>query len=90
VEALRLFHPDLPIFCLAADPEAALAIGCPRLPDGGDDLVLQLGGFSDGGTFWREPSRLPADIVRRARDRYEQTGDLVEAAYEVARGLSPG
>jgi len=53
VEALRLFHPDLPVFCLAADQEAAV------------------------------------EIVRRARDRYQRTGDLVEAAYELAKGLPP-
>src|SRR5512134_1102611 len=90
VEALRLFHPGLPVFCLAAKQEAAVVIGCPRLSEGADELELHLSGFSDGGAHWREPSRLPAEIVRRARDRYQRTGDLVEAAYEVAKGLSPG
>lgn len=90
VEALRLFHPDLPVLCLAADQAAAALIRCPRLSEGADELERHLAEFSDGGASWREPSRLPAEIIRRARDRYERTGDLVEAAYEVAKGLPPG
>jgi CheY-like chemotaxis protein len=90
VETLRLFHPGIPVFCLAADQEAAVVIGCPRLSDGAEELEKHLSGFSDGGAYWREPSRLPVEIARRARDRYARTGDLVEAAYEVAKGLPPG
>jgi CheY-like chemotaxis protein len=89
VETLRLFHPDLPVFCLAVDQAAAVVMGCPRWPDGAEDLERQLHGSDDAGSDWRGASRLPADIARRARHRYERTGDLTEAAYEVARGLPP-
>jgi CheY-like chemotaxis protein len=89
VETLRLLRPDLPVFCLASEPEAAVVVGCPTVSDGADELESHLRGYTDGGAHWLRPSRLPPDVARRARDRFERSGDLVEAAFEVARGLPP-
>jgi CheY-like chemotaxis protein len=90
VETLRLLRPELPVFCLAAEQEAAVMAGCPRVSEEAEELELHLSGFSGGGPAWREPSRLSATIAQRALERYRRTGDLVEAAHEIAKGLPLG
>ena len=90
VETLRLLRPELPVFCLAAERDAAVVAGCPRISEEAEDLEVHLSGFSGGSPAWREPSRLSAALALRARERYRRTGDLLEAAHEIAKGLPLG
>lgn len=90
VETLRLFRPEMPVFCLSTGGEAPIEVGCPTLSDGGEELDVYLRLFQENGTTWSESTALSPDWVRRVRERYARTTDLVEAAYEVARALDPG
>lgn len=89
IEVLRLFHPDIPVLCLAGEETLAVALGCPRVSEGGAELGPELRRLEESRSAWRESCSLSAEVAQRARERYRQTGDLVEAAYEVARGLLP-
>ncbi len=89
VETLRLFRPDLPVFCLPVGQASAAVAGCAQLPDGPGGLELDLPPSDSGGAHRIDPSRLPLDAVQRARARYLRTADLLEAAQEVAKGLPP-
>ena len=90
VETLRLFRPELPVFCLSDREEAAVLVGCTMLSDAAEELEVQLRAFHEAGGRWREASQLAATVISRARERYQRTADLVEAMYEVAKGLPPG
>ncbi|HUF34775.1 MAG TPA: response regulator [Gemmatimonadales bacterium] len=87
VEVLRLLHPDIPVLCLAGEESSAVALGCPRVSEGGAELGPELRRLDESRSAWRESSSLSADVRQRACERYRRTGDLVEAAYEVARGM---
>lgn len=87
VETLRLFRPDLPVLCISAREESAILVGCTVLSESADELEVQLRAFNEGSVQWREPSHLTAAVITRARERYERTADLVEALYEVAKGI---
>jgi CheY-like chemotaxis protein len=89
VETLRLFHPGIPVMCIRPEPPSAVAIACPEVSDHGAELELQLRQVEGERELWAQSTSLPADAVRRARERYARTSDLVEAAEEVARGLLP-
>lgn len=86
VETLRLFHPRLPVFCLSDGPGATVEIGCPTVSAGAEELEAHLRVFA-GNNGWGESTCLDPDAVRRVRERYARTGDLVEAAHEVVRAL---
>lgn len=87
VETLRLFHPRLPVFCLSDGPGATVEIGCPTVSAGAEELEAHLRVFAGGNNGWGESTCLDPDAVRRVRERYARTGDLVEAAHEVVRAL---
>jgi CheY-like chemotaxis protein len=87
IETLRLFRPELPVFCLGSAEGAAVEVGCPTVSEAGEELELHLQAFADGGDGWRDTSRLAPEAIRRACERYDATRDLVEAAYEITKGL---
>lgn len=87
IETLRLFRPTLPVFCIAPEPREAVEVGCPTVSEGGEELESQLEAFAGDGQIWRESSRLSPAIIRKARHRFQRSRDLVEAAYEVSKGL---
>ena len=89
IETLRLFRPELPVFCLGSAHGAAVEVGCPTVSEGTEELEVHLEAFATNGVAWAETSRLGPEVIRRARERYGRNRDLVEAAYEVSRGL-PG
>ena len=90
IETLRLLRPELPVFCLGSPREAVVEVGCPTVSEAGEDLEGHLQAFAADGDAWRQSSRLPSDAIRRVRERYARTGDLVEASHEVARSLPAG
>ena len=88
IEALRLFRPDLPVLCLSntrlvAGVEVA---GCLGKPLQMDELSTALEERTKG---W-EPQTLfglSEGATARAQARFVASGDLVEAAMELGRGL---
>jgi CheY-like chemotaxis protein len=87
IETLRLLRPELPVFCLGQARGATVEVGCPTVAEGAEELELHLQAFADAGTAWQETTRLTSDTIRRVRESYGRTADLVEAAFEAARGL---
>jgi CheY-like chemotaxis protein len=88
VETLRLFRPDLPVFCMCAvkaGSEAAEIRRCLAKPLRDDALGAALAEGVDGWTP-REAGRVPEAAAARAKACFAAGGDLVEAALELARG----
>jgi DNA-binding response OmpR family regulator len=92
-ETLRQFRPGFPVICVSR-AGAALGSerggGCLAKPVDEAELALRIEAVSAGReSNWEGGSGAPDDVAERARARYEATGDLVEAAFELARGM-PG
>jgi hypothetical protein len=88
VDTLRLFRPDLPTLCVSSRSAAAAANGrrCLVKPLQGSELQLAL---DNGHAHGDGRPAVPESSIARARARYAQVGDLVEAALELARAASP-
>ena len=87
LETLQLFRPDLPVLCLSAHAVGVPA-GCLRKPMQPDELDAQLAALEAGAPSWQTlPSSAGAEAINRARARFAQRNDLVEAALELAKGL---
>jgi DNA-binding response OmpR family regulator len=92
IRTLRLFHPELPIVCLAgAEPSAAAreAGQCVAKPVRASALHAQLTDALAGGRLMTDLATLPGDAIARARACYASSGSLLEAAREIARAM-PG
>lgn len=89
IETLRLFRPELPVFCFEPGSRTAVEVGCRTLSEEAEELESHLQAFAGDGQSWQDMSRLAPDVVRQARERYQRTGDLLEAAQEVSKGLPP-
>jgi CheY-like chemotaxis protein len=92
VETLRLFRPDLPVLCLVSSRAilgAPTMDGCLLKPIQSTELRAAVDAALRGGASAWEP-RLTDGITEaataRARARFAQAGDLVEAALELSRG----
>ena len=86
IETLRLFHPAIPVLGTGSREGTAVAIGCPELVDGIEERLHSVAGESgDGAAHFR----LPFEVAQRARERYQRTADLVEAAQIVATAVPP-
>jgi CheY-like chemotaxis protein len=88
VETLRLFRPELPVICLAAPGQSApelSAAACVAKPlvDGRLHFDLQTA-LRDGAPPVILGTASP-DAIARARARYAVSGDLLDAARELAR-----
>jgi CheY-like chemotaxis protein len=83
VDTLRLFRPDLPSYCLAVMVMAGGRPPCLAKPLRDADLNAVLKEIAVG---WapQEGPELRAEVVSRARQRFNVTSDLVEAAYELS------
>lgn len=92
VETLALCRPDLPVLCLGEARAAGVATsvsGCVTKPLQEDDLEDRMRSMLSGaGPQWRLSSPAAPDVVARAHAKYRATGDLVEAALELSRGMS--
>lgn len=89
IEALRLFRPDLAVVCVSGRRSAVLPGGCLQKPVQADELDVQLGAIRGGmPTRWEAPVLADDQAIARAKARYALAGDLVEAALELARGLT--
>lgn len=88
VDTLRLFRPDLPTICVSNRSAAVAANGrrCLVKPLQGSELQLAL---ENGHAHGDDRPAVPESVIARARARYAQVGDLVEAAMELARAASP-
>lgn len=85
-ETLRLFRPDLRTVCLSSRSELVSGGRClPKPLEGAHLRAIMEGAFADGDGH----GALPERYLVRARARFAQGGDLVEAALELARGLGP-
>ena len=91
-ETLLHFRPTLPVLCLSSAAEFGNGVPCLPKPVQSVDLAAWLSGVlgGDGGSV-RQPATLtaPPDAVARAQSRYGVTGNLLDAAKELARGM-PG
>jgi CheY-like chemotaxis protein len=85
VEALRIFHPGLPVFCMSRRV-TALPAGClrkPIVPEVLDSLFEPTSDVSEEG--WE--LSVDEETVAEMRARYGSGMDLVEAALELSKGL---
>jgi CheY-like chemotaxis protein len=88
METLRLFRPDLPVFCMSAARTAPGALEIPSclpkpLLHGALEAALAEG---DNGWKPRDVGRVSEKAAARARACFAAGGDLVEAALELTRG----
>ena len=88
MEAIRIFHPRLPVYCMDTDLVGAATGGstrCLSKPLLESELDATLREIADG---WSPPTGfdLPEESIARARARFAAGGDLVEAALELSRG----
>ena len=92
IETLRLFRPSLPVVCLTAAEQSAVgaAMGnCLPKPVRPDELRAQLEDALAGvGSAFSAATVTPA-AVARAQAEFAVSGNLLEAARELARGM-PG
>jgi CheY-like chemotaxis protein len=85
VETLRIFHPELPVFCMSRRV-TVLPAGCLRKPIVPDALDSLLEPASDASSEDWELS-VDEETVAGMRARYGTRRDLVEAALELSKRL---
>jgi CheY-like chemotaxis protein len=85
MEALRIFRPDLPVYCMSRRV-TALPARCLRKPIGSETLDAMLEPASESAIGDWELS-LDEETIAEARARYGSGQDLVEAALELSKGL---
>jgi CheY-like chemotaxis protein len=96
VETLRLFHPELPVLCMGegkAIGVLAAPTGCLSKPLQAEELrgQLQAALAKAAPPHWEPGAESPVDqVALRARARYAEGRNLVEAALEIARGYQEG
>ena len=91
VETLRIFRPDLRVFCMDAARTLAGAARyrqCLSKPLQGAELEAALI-ESAGGWELQGLVEIPETVAARVRARFAVVGDLVEAALELHRGAEP-
>jgi CheY-like chemotaxis protein len=85
VEALRMFRPELPVYCMSRRV-TALPARCLRKPIGAEALDALLEPGSESPVDDWELS-VDEETVAEVRARYGSGRDLVEAALELSKGL---
>ena len=91
IETLRHFRPEIPVVCLAGIDGSAPgydAASCLSKPIRQMDLLLQLEGAITGTSSPLLLTTVDPEAVERARWRFTESGDLLQAAREIARGLA--
>jgi DNA-binding response OmpR family regulator len=90
-ETLRRFRPEVPVVCMRralASRVAGAAGGCLSKPIDEDELAaLVEAACARRASNWVGDAGAPTQAVELARARFEATGDLVEAAFELAKGM---
>jgi DNA-binding response OmpR family regulator len=95
IETLRLFRPELPVLCMGEGKAVgvlAAPSGCLAKPLQVDELRLQLQAALTRTTqHWEaESGQHSHQAALRARARYAEGKNLVEAALELARAYQEG
>ncbi len=85
LEVLRMFRPDLPVYCMSRRV-TALPARCLRKPIDPEALDALLGPGSESPVDNWELS-LDEDTIAEVRARYGSGRDLVEAALGLSKGL---
>ena len=91
-ETLRHFRPTLPVLCMSASFSGGGAACLPKPVQAVDIaawLGRVLGGTGQGDVDEGMTVAAAPDALSRARSRYGLTGNLLDAARELARGM-PG
>jgi CheY-like chemotaxis protein len=92
IDTIRLFRPAIPVICLADGRESLtgrISEPCLSKLAATAQLRAQLAGaLTSEGTLWAGPAASAA-AVEQARAAFALSGDLNEAARELARGM-PG
>ena len=91
IETLRLFRPELPVLCMGEGKAVgvlAAPTGCLTKPLQVEELQLQVqGALAKATPTWEPASGSHSEqAALRARARYAEAKNLVEAALELARG----
>lgn len=91
IETLRLFRPELPVLCMGEGKAVgmlAAPTGCLTKPLQVEELRLQVqAAVAQTAREWEPASGSHSNqAVLRARARYAEGNNLVEAALELARG----
>lgn len=91
LETLRLFLPSLPLVCLAESVEASPVPGGPCLSKPLDPagVALQIGAALSAPRPLPAGPAVSAEALARAKASFALSGNLLDAAREIARGL-PG
>ena len=90
IETLRQFRPELPLLCLGEGQGATSPVGagiCLAKPVNDQELAAQLHGVLEGNGSLPPFVGVEPQALARARARYSISGNLVEAAFELERGI---
>ena len=93
LETLRLFLPSLPLVCLAESVEtsAVPAAGpCLSKPFDAADAALQIDAALSAPRILLVGAAVSAEALARAKASFALSGNLLDAAREIARGLPGG
>jgi DNA-binding response OmpR family regulator len=91
LETLRLFRPALAVLCLTAAAAVAAGNGnCLSKPVSPADLRAQLEEALTGSVKSSTGAAVTPEAVARARASFAISGNLLEAARELARGMPGG
>jgi DNA-binding response OmpR family regulator len=91
IETLRHFRPSLPVLCLDGKAQAGVMTHpgtCLSRPVNEEELAAQLDEVLVGGASLLPLLQLPREAIARAQARYALSGNLIEAALELERGIS--
>jgi len=90
IQTLRLFHPELPIVCLAGAELSARETGqCVAKPVRVGALRAELTDALAGVRPTAGLAKISGEAIARAKACYARTSTLLEAAREIARAM-PG
>jgi DNA-binding response OmpR family regulator len=89
LETLRLFRPELATICLAAASSAAgVRGGCLIKPASADELRGRIADALAGAPARIPAASLPPEVIAKARQALERSGNLMAAAREIELGMS--
>lgn len=91
IETLRQFRPELPLLCLGEGQVARIPVGagiCLAKPVNDQELAAQMDGVLEGSGSLAPFVAVEPQALARAKARYAVSGNLVEAAFELERGIS--
>jgi DNA-binding response OmpR family regulator len=92
LETLRRFRPGIPLLCLSEKSATLVApAACLRKSIDEEDLATRMDAALSGTAGFLPLVEVSDEAIARAQARYAVSGNLVEAALEMDRGMSePG